>query len=39
MDSDLRERLKISDERLAEINALLLDPHSRVVNDFLAVVE
>jgi hypothetical protein len=39
MDSDLRERLKIAGDRLDEINALLLDPNSRVVNDFLAVVE
>jgi hypothetical protein len=39
MNENLRERLKIAGERLAEINALLLDPHSRVVNDFLAVVE
>jgi hypothetical protein len=39
MDDDLRKRLTISPERLAEINALLLDPNSRVVNDFLAVVE
>ena len=38
MDENLRERLKIAGERLDEINALLLDPHSRVVNDFLAVV-
>jgi hypothetical protein len=39
VDEKLRERLKIAGERLDEINALLLDPHSRVVNDFLAVVE
>ena len=39
MDNKLRERLRIAQDRLDEINALLLDPNSRVVNDFLAVVE
>jgi hypothetical protein len=39
MASKLRERLKIAHEQLDEINALLLDPDSQVVNDFLAVVE
>jgi hypothetical protein len=39
MDDDLRKRLTISPERLDEINALLLDPNSRVVNDLLAVVD
>ena len=38
MDSDVRERLKIEQDRLDEINALLLDPDSRVINDFMAVV-
>ncbi len=39
MDDNLRTRLKIAPARLDEINALLLDPNSRVINDFLAVVE
>jgi len=39
MAGKLRERLKIAQEQLDEINALLLDPDSQVVNDFLAVVE
>jgi hypothetical protein len=39
MDNDLRNRLKIAEACLDEINALLLDPNSRVINDFLAVVE
>jgi hypothetical protein len=39
MDSNLRNRLKISAERLDEINALLLGPNSQVVDDFLAAVE
>ena len=39
MTQDLRERLKISSERLDEINAILLNPDERVINDFLAVVE
>jgi len=39
MNSDLRERLRIAPVRLDEINTLLLDPNSRAINDFLAVVE
>jgi hypothetical protein len=38
MESNLRNRLRIPVDRVDEINALLLDPDSRVVNDFLAVV-
>jgi hypothetical protein len=38
MGMALRDRLRISEERLADLNALLADPDSRVVNDFLAVV-
>ena len=37
--TDLRERLKIPANRLDEINAVLLNPDMRVINDFLAVVE
>ncbi len=36
--SDLRARLRIPNSRLDEINALLLNPKSKVVNDILAVV-
>ena len=36
--SDLRDRLAIPDERLAELNAFLLRPGNRVVDDLLAVV-
>jgi hypothetical protein len=39
VDSDLYNRLRISQSRLEEINALLLDPNTRMINDFLAVVE
>ena len=39
MDNNLRDRLEIDQARLDEINALLLDPRSRVINDFLAVVD
>jgi hypothetical protein len=39
MTSDLRNRLRISAGRLDEINSLLLDPNTQVVNDFLDVVE
>ena len=38
MHEALRERLKIPAARLDDLNALLLDPEARVVNDFLAVV-
>lgn len=37
--NNLRDQLKISQGRLEDINALLLDPDSRAINDFLAVVE
>jgi hypothetical protein len=36
--TDLRARLAIDAERLAELNAFLADPDSRVVNDLLQVV-
>jgi hypothetical protein len=35
---ELRARLRIPHDRLDAINDLLLDPHSRVVNDLLNVV-
>ena len=35
---DLRQRLTIPKERLEAINAVLLNPDMRVINDFLAVV-
>jgi hypothetical protein len=38
MTDDLRSKLQISQQRLDEVNALLMDPHSRVVSDFLQVV-
>ena len=38
MREDLRHLLKIPTSRLDDINAILLDPDMRVVNDFLAVV-
>ena len=38
MVDQLRDRLEITPEALDAINKLLLDPNSRVVNDFLAVV-
>lgn len=37
--SDLRDRLKISDEHLQEINAFILDPNNEVINEFLKIVE
>lgn len=39
MDENLRQLLKIPPQRLDEINAILLDPDTRVINDFLAVIE
>ena len=39
MTQDLRNLLKIPYAHLDEINAVLLNPDERVVNDFLAVVE
>ena len=36
--TNVREKLKISVAQLDEINALLLDPNTRVINDFLEVV-
>jgi len=38
MDAHLRTKLRISEIRLDEINVLLLDPDSRIVNDLLAVI-
>jgi hypothetical protein len=38
MSADIRQRLAIPAVRLDDLNALLLDPETRVVNDILAVV-
>jgi hypothetical protein len=38
MDAHLRARLRISESRLDEINAVLLNPDSRIVNDLLDVI-
>ncbi|MFH2008334.1 MAG: hypothetical protein ABI333_17245 [bacterium] len=35
----LQEKLKISDERLAEVNALLTDPSNQLVQELLALVD
>jgi hypothetical protein len=39
MDKELRHLLKIPYDRLDDINAVLLDPDTRVVNDLLAVIQ
>ncbi len=39
MTTDLRERLRITPDRLEAINDVLLNPDMRVVNDVLAVVQ
>ncbi len=38
MKSELRDQLRISESRLAEINALLLDPENEAIRDLLSVV-
>jgi hypothetical protein len=38
MTEDLRERLRIPGDRLDAINAVLLNPDMRVINDFLDIV-
>jgi hypothetical protein len=38
MNESIRERLKISADRLDDINAVLLNPDMGVINDFLTVV-
>jgi hypothetical protein len=38
MVEDLRHKLTIPTERLEDINAILLNPETRVINDFLEVV-
>lgn len=37
--TDLRDRIKISSERLEEINAFLTDPDNKLINQLLEVVE
>jgi hypothetical protein len=39
VSDDMRKLLEIPRSRLEDINAVLLDPNSRVINDFLAVIE
>jgi len=39
MSQDIRSKLVIEDKRLDEINAFLMDPSNKLVNDFLNVVE
>jgi hypothetical protein len=38
MEKDMRHVLAIPTDRLEKINAVLLDPNSRVMNDFLGIV-
>ena len=38
MTHDLRQKLSIRSDRLEAINAVLLNPDSRLINDFLAIV-
>jgi hypothetical protein len=39
MNDNFREMLKIPYDRLDDINAILLNPDMKIINDFLAVVE
>jgi len=39
MERELRNRLRISENQLARINALLLDPDTQAINDFLQVID
>ena len=39
MDEKIRQRLKIPATRLDDINAILLNPNTRVINDLLTVVD
>jgi hypothetical protein len=39
MDETIRQLLKIDPSRLDALNAILLDPDMRVINDFLSVVQ
>ncbi|MBC2724853.1 MAG: hypothetical protein HGJ97_19735, partial [Desulfosporosinus sp.] len=39
MSKDIRDKLAIESKRLDEINAFLMNPKNKLVNDILAVVE
>lgn len=39
MSQDIRELLKISHDKIDEINAVLLNPNTHIINDFLGVIE
>jgi hypothetical protein len=39
MERDLRNLLRISENQLARVNSLILDPNMRVINDFLQVID
>ena len=39
MTTDLSQRLVIPQNRLDDINKILIDPNQRVISDLLAVVE
>ena len=39
MSTDIRKKLSIDKKRLEEINAFLMDPNNKLVNDLLQVVE
>ena len=38
MSEDMRQRLRISSDRLDALNDILLNPDMRVIDDFLKVV-
>jgi hypothetical protein len=39
MKRDLRNLLRISENQMARVNSLILDPNMRVINDFLQVID
>jgi len=39
MSVDMRSKLAIDDKRLNEVNAFLMDPNNKIVNELLSVVE
>ena len=39
MSVEIRNKLRIEEKRLEEINALLMDPNNKVVNDLLSIIE
>ena len=39
MSMDIRSKLSIDNSRLDEVNAFLMDPNNKLINDLLTIVE